>query len=170
MNGPSIDIVAASDLWQALPDAGPLVERAVAVGLAAADRRILPGAELSIVLTDDASIRGLNRQWRGLDKPTNVLSFPGAAVDRLAEAPHLGDIVVAFETVQREAEAEGKSLADHTAHLVIHGLLHLLGYDHETDAEAEDMEAREVAALARLGIADPYADAGAVPARATTET
>lgn len=159
MNGPNIDIVVESELWSALPEPEALVERAIGVALAEAGTRIAAGAEISVVLTDDAAIRELNREWRGFDKPTNVLSFPGATPDRIARAPHLGDIILAFETVQREAVAEAKTLADHASHLVIHGLLHLVGYDHESDEEAERMESLEVAALARLGIADPYADA-----------
>ena len=115
-------------------------------------------------LVDDAQIRVLNAHWRGLDKPTNVLSFPAVAAEKIALAPMLGDIVVAFETMQREAVGEGKTLADHFSHLVTHGFLHLLGFDHEDAAEAERMEALESDILARLGIADPYAST--VPADA----
>lgn len=116
--------------------------------------------EISMVLADDATVQGLNRDWRGKDKPTNVLSF-AALDDDEAPLPEgapllLGDIVLAFETCAREAEEQGKTLADHFAHLVVHGVLHLLGYDHEQDDEAEAMEALEVAVLARLGVADPY--------------
>jgi probable rRNA maturation factor len=119
----------------------------------------MAGADLSLLLTDDRRIRIVNRDWRGFDKATNVLSFPAAPPERIAASPLLGDIVLAYETVVREAEAEGKTKADHLSHLVIHGLLHLLGEDHETETEARRMEALEVEALARLGIADPYADA-----------
>ena len=101
------------------------------------------------------------RTWRGLDKPTNVLSFPGSGSPSPKGVRHLGDLALAFETLAREAAEEQKSLADHVTHLIVHGTLHLLGYDHEADADAEEMEALEVAALARLGIADPYRDMAA---------
>jgi probable rRNA maturation factor len=115
--------------------------------------------ELSIILTDDAEQRRLNRDWRGVDRSTNVLAFP--AWEPGAPAPSdapvlLGDVVLAFETVAREAEEQGKSLADHLSHLVVHGVLHLLGYDHGTDSEAAAMETLETSILARLGVADPY--------------
>jgi probable rRNA maturation factor len=106
---------------------------------------------VAILFADDGAVRELNRQWRQKDKPTNVLSFP---------APEgfdtLGDIALALETVLAEASEQGKSPIDHTAHLLTHGFLHLLGYDHEDDKEAEAMEDRERAILARLGIADPF--------------
>ena len=116
------------------------------------DESLTAGAqEISLVLTNDASIRRLNRDYRGKDKPTNVLSFP------TIEAPGLlGDIVLARETILREAEDKGVSFKHHFTHLIIHGLLHLLGHDHQTEAEAEKMEAIEIAALAKLGIANPY--------------
>jgi probable rRNA maturation factor len=114
-------------------------------------------AELSILFTDDAGIRSLNARYRGQDKATNVLSFPQAA------SPHgprlMGDIILAWETVSAEAALAAKPLKAHMAHLVIHGFLHLLGYDHEGDEEAETMETLERAALERMGIADPYAAA-----------
>lgn len=169
-----LDIRAQSRLWRELGDLKTLralVNEALAAGLAVAPRRPLDGAELSVLLTDDRRIRIVNRDWRGFDKATNVLSFPAAAPERIEGSPLLGDIVVAYETVAREAQAEGKSLPDHFRHLVIHGLLHLLGEDHETETEAQRMEALEVAALAHLGIADPYADAEllAVPAPSLAE-
>jgi probable rRNA maturation factor len=117
-------------------------------------------AEVSLLLTSDAEMRALNARWRGQDKPTNVLSFPAAA-DRVAEGPTLGDIALGFETLAGEAEGSGVPLADHYRHLVAHGFLHLIGYDHQSDEEAERMEALEKRVLARLGVADPYAD-GAV--------
>jgi probable rRNA maturation factor len=106
-------------------------------------------------------VQDLNRRWRGLDKPTNVLSFPASAPRSSDGIRALGDLVLAWETVAREAEQEGKPVADHVTHLVVHGTLHLLGYDHEIEHEAEAMEAREVEALARLGIANPYRDIAA---------
>ncbi len=114
------------------------------------------GRELSLLFTDDAEIGGLNADWRGKPKPTNVLSFPAAMMPG-ADAPPLGDIAFGYETVRREAEEADLTMADHISHLFVHGLLHLLGYDHEVTAEAEAMERLEVAILARLGIADPYA-------------
>ncbi|EBX4816694.1 rRNA maturation RNase YbeY [Salmonella enterica subsp. enterica serovar Newport] len=116
------------------------------------------GSELSVVFTDDAAIRRLNAHWRDKDKATNVLSFPAFPPNKLGPVPPmLGDIILAWETVKREAEDEGKPLRNHMIHLVVHGLLHLLGYDHETDAEADEMEDLERRILARLAISDPYA-------------
>jgi len=148
--------------WRELPDIAERVNRAIEAGLAVAPVKPLPGAELSLLLTDDTRIRRINRDWRGLDKATNVLSFPAAAQTRIAQSPVLGDIAIAFETVAREAAEEGKTMADHLSHLVIHGLLHLLGEDHETDEQAQRMEGCEIAALALLGIPDPYADSDPV--------
>ena len=114
-------------------------------------------SELSILFTDDASVQALNRQWRNKDKPTNVLSFPAFPVqpgDKLS--PMLGDIVLAHETVLREAEEEAKPFEHHLTHLLVHGLLHLLGYDHENDEQAEHMEGLERRILESLAIPDPY--------------
>ena len=115
------------------------------------------GVEVSLCLADDAQMRALNARWRGTDRPTNVLSFSTASAERLGVAPILGDIALAFETLAREAGESGASLADHYRHLVAHGFLHLVGYDHQTGEEAERMEALETRILARLGVADPYA-------------
>jgi probable rRNA maturation factor len=154
---PNVEIAESSPLWRGLPEIEKLTERAIAASLAASGIGILDGAEISVQLADDAQIRALNAQWRGVDKPTNVLSFPAAPDGKIAGAPLLGDIVLGFETAEREAAEEGKSLADHCAHLVVHGFLHLLGFDHEDAAEADRMEALETDILAKLGIADPYA-------------
>ncbi len=117
-----------------------------------------PDSELSLVFTDDAAIKELNNDWRDKDKPTNVLSFPAFPIKPgQAPGPMLGDIVIALETVVREAEDEEKSFDHHLTHLIVHGVLHLLGYDHETDDEAEEMEQLERKILARLAIPDPYA-------------
>ena len=130
--------------------------------LAAAPRPV----ELSIRLTNDDEVHALNAQWRGKDKATNVLSFPLAEADDLNDAntpgPELmlGDIVLARGVCGTEAADKAIPLAAHAAHLMVHGTLHLLGYDHMDDEAAEDMEAREIRALARLGIADPYGDRG----------
>ena len=154
----SVELAVDDPSWTALGDLQPLVERAVAAALAEDGADAAQVAEVSCLFCDDDTIRGLNRQWRGLDEPTNVLSFPaaGPASDHL-----LGDLALAFGTTAREAEEERKPLADHVAHLVVHGTLHLLGHDHEVRAEAEEMEAIEIRALRRLGIPDPYA--GSVP-------
>ena len=114
-----------------------------------------------MVLSDDSAVRALNRDHRGKDAPTNVLSFPPALVPPAGARP-LGDVILAYETVRREALEQGKAAADHLRHLVVHGVLHLSGYDHETEAEAEEMEQLEREILAGLGIADPYADPPAV--------
>jgi probable rRNA maturation factor len=148
---PVIDIMIASPLWAREPAAEEIVRRAI--GEAAAASKAPAGAELSVMLTDDAAVRALNAQWRGQDKPTNVLSFPAAAS---ATNGMLGDIAVAYETTAREAQTEGKLFTDHLAHLAVHGFLHLLGYDHASDGEAESMERLERVILAQLGIADPY--------------
>ena len=154
----SVDINAPSALWRKLPRARTLARETVAAcaaesGFAARDR-----AEVSLLLTSDAEVRALNARWRGQDKPTNVLSFPAAASGQVAGSPTLGDIALAFETLAREADETGVPLADHYRHLVAHGFLHLIGYDHQTDEEAERMEALERRVMARLGVADPYAD------------
>lgn len=115
-------------------------------------------SEVSLLFTDNATIKELNAQWRAKDKPTNVLSFPAFPIKPgMSLMPLLGDIVLAFETVESEAKQEHKPFDNHVSHLVVHGLLHLLGYDHETDAEAEEMEGLERKILARLAIPDPYA-------------
>ncbi|MGA9825037.1 MAG: rRNA maturation RNase YbeY [Methylocystis sp.] len=151
---PAVDIVVNAAAWETLPDLEDLAARAVEQSALVAGARLAKDCELCIVFCDDAEIRGLNAQWRGQDKPTNVLSFatPGA----LAAKPLLGDIVIAFETVAREAREQDKSLADHASHMIIHGFLHLIGYDHETPAEAEAMEALERRVAETLGIRDPY--------------
>jgi probable rRNA maturation factor len=146
---------------QALPDAEARCGRLAATALGAVD---LPDGvvELSIVLADDAMVQGLNRDWRGKDMPTNVLSF--AALDD-EDAPLvegapllLGDVILAYETCTAEAREQGKPLADHFGHLVVHGVLHLLGYDHMDDGEAAEMESLETTLLAALGIPDPYGE------------
>lgn len=159
----TIDVAEPCASWRAaLPDAASIAARAAAAALAEAASGT-GAAELSLVLADDAMLRDLNRRFRNQDKPTNVLSFPAAGAvpgpgPALGPAPMilLGDVVLAFETVAREATAQGKSLADHLAHLVVHGVLHLLGHDHGDAAEAARMESREIAILAALGISDPY--------------
>jgi probable rRNA maturation factor len=127
--------------------------------------RAAPLVEISVRLTDDAEVHALNRDFRGKDKPTNVLSFPQVQDDLLEGLANsddgeilLGDIVLARETCAREAEEKGIAIVDHATHLIVHGTLHLVGYDHMDDASAAAMEALEVKALASLGIANPYAE------------
>ncbi|MGE0258453.1 MAG: rRNA maturation RNase YbeY [Alphaproteobacteria bacterium] len=157
-----ITIAVSCGAWlAACPDVDLLAERAARAALAAAPPATGGPALVGIVLTDDAEQRALNRAYRGTDAPTNVLSFALGTADPPAPpgAPVLlGDVVLALETVAREAAEQRKPLPDHLAHLVVHGVLHLLGFDHEIDAEAAVMEARETDILARLGVAAPYGD------------
>ena len=161
-NSRDIAVEIRSGGWtDEIGDAEALVLRAANRGLDMAPEA--DGAcELAIVLADDGFVRELNRDYRGMDKPTNVLSFaceddPGDVV--APGAPRmLGDIIVAFETSRREAAEQGLSFSDHLSHLIVHGILHLVGYDHETDDQAAEMERREVEILSRLGIDDPYRD------------
>jgi probable rRNA maturation factor len=151
---PAIDIVIESPFWRDAPDVDAVLRRAIGE---AAEMTAAAGAkELAILLCDDAAMCELNGRWRGRPEPTNVLSFPAAPGSET-----LGDIAIAYETTAREAEAESKSFADHLAHLAVHGFLHLLGYDHQSDAEAAAMERLEVAILARLNVPDPYAQSDA---------
>ena len=148
----SIDVMIDSGLWKKHPGAEDIVRKAIAEATQAVPHK---RAEMAVVLTDDSAMQALNKRWRGTDKPTNVLSFPAQATPAAAAA-HLGDIVIAFETTALEAEREGKPFAHHLMHLVVHGYLHLLGHDHETDREAKAMERLETKILARIGIPDPY--------------
>jgi probable rRNA maturation factor len=128
----------------------------IASAITAANRAAGPAqGAVTVVVDDDARIRALNKLWRGFDKPTNVLSFPAPDTQPGPERP-LGDIAISYETAAREAVAEDKSFADHMAHLSVHGFLHLLGYDHESDEDAEEMEGLERVILARIGVSDPY--------------
>jgi probable rRNA maturation factor len=151
-----VEFVSLSPKWRAALPARDLGREAIAASLAECGFATPEGAELCIHLADDAHVRALNARWRGLDKPTNVLSFPTFKPSELARARLLGDIVLAFETLAGEAADEDKPLADHYRHLVVHGFLHLIGFDHEREADAERMEALETRILARLGVADPY--------------
>ncbi|RXF73118.1 rRNA maturation RNase YbeY [Hansschlegelia zhihuaiae] len=153
----ALETVRDSDLWDAIPDAERIVAAAVGAAFAEAGLVARPDAELAVTLADDERLRELNGAWRDKDQPTNVLTFPAFEPDEMADAPMLGDVILAFETVAREAREQGKAVESHLAHLVVHGVLHLFGHDHLDEAEAEAMEALETRALARLGIADPYA-------------
>jgi probable rRNA maturation factor len=145
----TIDVIVDSEQWKDAGRAKAVVRRAV---MQAAIALSTNPTELAIVLTDDRKMRALNRNWRNTDAATNVLSF--ATKD--AGGRHLGDIVLAYETVAREARREHKPFAHHLAHLAVHGFLHLLGFDHESDDEARKMEYAERAVLRRLAIPDPY--------------
>lgn len=143
-----IAVEIEDEAWTAaVPDAAARAEAAARAALEGAE------GEIVVLLTDDAAVRDLNARFRGKDRPTNVLSFPAPETAR----PHLGDLVLASGVCIEEARAQGKAAGDHLSHLVVHGVLHLLGHDHEDDVEAEAMEARERAVLATLGVADPYA-------------
>ena len=142
-----IEIEVEAEAWTgALPDAEAVVERAAQAALGTVE------GDIVVLLTDDAAVRELNGRFRDKDRPTNVLSFPAPE----NAFPHLGDIVLAYGVCATEAETQGKTLANHLSHLVVHGVLHLLGRDHEDDAEAEEMEAEEREILAQIGVADPY--------------
>jgi probable rRNA maturation factor len=132
------------------------LETVIASAVVAANQVAGPEAgAVTVVVDDDERIQALNKLWRGFDKPTNVLSFPSPDAQP-GPASYIGDIAISYETAAREAVAEDKSLADHVAHLAVHGFLHLLGYDHESDADAEEMEGLERVILARIGVSDPY--------------
>jgi probable rRNA maturation factor len=150
-----IEISRNSDGWPEAFDAR--AEEAVRAALTLSGAIVTGAAELSIVLTDDAEQRELNHQWRQIDKSTNVLSFPQIEPFGPVEGL-LGDVILARETLEREASEMGVSLADHFTHLVVHGFLHVLGYDHIEDDEALEMEGLETKILASLGVADPYAE------------
>lgn len=153
-----IDVLMEAGDWPAQERLERLAREAVDATLAETGAEADMPSEISLVFSDDGNIQGLNASWRGKDKPTNVLSFPAFPVrpgDPLP--PMLGDIVLALETISREAALEEKPFEHHLSHLIIHGFLHLVGYDHETEGEAEVMEAMERRALARLAIPDPYA-------------
>jgi len=157
--GPTVDVLIESTQWQALPSAEAIIQ-AVIAGAAKAGSVSVGVAEVSVLLCDDAAIAALNARWRGHEGPTNVLSFPaphGEGVVHGADRPTpLGDIAIAYETTAREAADHGKPLPHHLAHLAVHGFLHLLGYDHELEGEAERMERLERDILAEIGIPDPY--------------
>ncbi|MBU6464743.1 MAG: rRNA maturation RNase YbeY [Bradyrhizobium sp.] len=158
---PISEILVTAECWRTEAGAESVIQRAIAAAaeIAGAD---VGNAELAVMLTDDAGIRTLNNNWRGIDKPTNVLSFPALqpiGPSGSDDAPRmLGDIAIAYETTRREADDEQKPFDHHLSHLAVHGFLHLIGYDHENEVDAEAMESLETKILAQLGIPDPYAD------------
>lgn len=151
-----IDIQIADKRWGNEETLREMLFNALEAALIAAKPSVLAQSEVSFLFTDDAAIKKLNSEWRGKDKPTNVLSFPGTDTDEDFFGPLLGDVVLAYDTVAHEAEQIGIDFRDHMSHLTIHGLLHLFGYDHEEDDEANLMESLEIAALASIGVQDPY--------------
>ena len=158
---PISEVLVVADCWQAEPDAEAVVHRAITAAAETVDADV-GDAELAVMLTDDAGIRTLNGNWRGIDTPTNVLSFPALQPTGPVgpdDAPRmLGDIAIAYQTTRKEADDEQRPFDHHLSHLTVHGFLHLVGYDHENDDDAEAMEALERQILAQLGIPDPYAD------------
>jgi probable rRNA maturation factor len=163
-NTPETEVLVTADCWQRESGAEAAIHRAIETAAAMVDAET-SDAELAIMLTDDDGIRTLNKNWRGIDKPTNVLSFPALQPvgPRDEDAPRmLGDIAIAYQTTRTEADAEHKPFENHLSHLAVHGFLHLVGYDHEKDGDADIMEDLERKILARLGIPDPYAIEGQV--------
>lgn len=155
MTGIAVEVVTEAGAWP--PESPAIVERAAAAAVAAAGRG--SGGELAVLLADDARLAALNEAFRGKAGPTDVLSFPGDG-EAADGPPHFGDVAIAFERCAADAAALGRPLAFHLSHLVVHGVLHCLGYDHETDADAEVMEGLERKALAALGWGEPYPAAG----------
>jgi probable rRNA maturation factor len=148
---PSVDIQIASPLW----DAEPKAEQTVRDAIAAVAAALTTGdGEVSVVLTGDEAIRALNRDWRKIDKSTNVLSFP--APESPGAEKMFGDIVIAYETLARECHDEDRVFLQHLAHLTVHGFLHLIGYDHQTDSDADAMEALESKIMIAMKLPDPY--------------
>jgi probable rRNA maturation factor len=151
---PVIEVAIEAEDWASLQAPSQLAETAIFAAIWETGVALAANAEISVLFCDDGFIRDLNRKWRGIDQPANVLSFPAAG--DAAFAPLLGDIVIAFETASREASEAGRPLRDHVAHLLVHGFLHLIGHDHIGAEESATMEALECAILGRLGIADPF--------------
>lgn len=152
----TIEAAVECPQWEKLPNIDGLLAESLQAVLNETGEDVREDAEVSFLFCDDARIRELNRQFRGKDQPTNVLSFPGP--EPLDEAQFLGDIALAYETIAREAREQGKSLEHHCRHMIVHGFLHLLGYDHEESVEAEEMEATEIRILQALGVEDPYSE------------
>lgn len=151
---PVIEVAIEADDWASLETPLQLAEEVILAAIGEIGVALAANAEISVLFCDDGFIRDLNRKWRGIDRPTNVLSFPAGG--DVSSALIVGDIVIAFETASREASAAGRPLRDHVAHLLVHGFLHLIAHDHNGVAEAATMEALERAVLGRLGIADPF--------------
>jgi probable rRNA maturation factor len=156
-----VGIVVADDRWAEIDGLEDLLSRAVETTISELKCAPSHPVSLDIALSSDAEVRALNAQYRGKDKPTNVLSFPAMDIPAGSASNgsrFIGDVILAYETTAAEAAAEGKALNAHAAHLAVHGMLHLLGHDHETDDEADEMEALETAILGKLGFPDPYSE------------
>ena len=153
-----IDCAVETEWWTSQEHLEGLANVAIGSAVDQLNQSFGEDTEVSLLFTDDAQVQQLNLQWRQMNKPTNVLSF-AAQVGEGLETPVLGDIVLARETIERESAEQQKARDDHLTHLIIHGFLHLLGFDHETELEAEEMERLETVILGGLGIADPYATA-----------
>ncbi len=153
----SVSIDVEDEAWNAIPGLEDLARKAAAAALAAGGGDA-EATETAILFTDDSAITAINAEWRGKDYATNVLSFPApeGLIVPAGEFEPLGDIVLASGVVAREAAEQGKTLHDHTAHLIVHGVLHLLGFDHEDDDGAAEMEGLEIGILKGLGIPNPY--------------
>lgn len=153
----NVSVEVEDEAWRSLAGLEELTLSCVQAALTGAGRPF-SDCEVAVLFTDDGSIAEINGEWRGRDRPTNVLSFPSPEDMPVPEGElrPLGDIVLAHGVITAEAREQGKSLRDHTAHLIVHGTLHLLGYDHESDHEAEQMEGLETSILKGLGISDPY--------------
>lgn len=159
MTLPEIDITIDLDKWPNEEQLTHLIAKSVESVAIVAELKWPNGAELSLLFTDDAKMSGINAEWRDKNQPTNVLSFPGSDIEIGEQSDFMiGDLVFAYETVSREAIEQEKRFDDHLVHLIIHGFLHLFGYDHIEDEEAEQMEAIEIASLTKIGINDPYAN------------
>lgn len=152
----AIEIAVEDPRWQDLGDLEVFSAQSMEAALRESEEKPGRVAGVSLLFCDDARMRVLNRDFRGKDQPTNVLSFPGP--DLPQPTPVLGDIALGYETIVREAGEQGKSFADHARHMIVHGFLHLLGYDHQAEADASEMEATEIRILQRLGVANPYGD------------
>lgn len=157
MSGAEVDVLVDEPAWEALGDVSALASEAIA-----AARGVIAEpttGTVSLLFTSDATMAALNAAHRDKDGPTNVLAFPALA----GPEPLIGDVALGFQTTAEEAGAQAKALRDHAAHLIVHGYLHLEGFDHQSDDDAEVMEQREIEALARLGVADPYAEGAPAP-------
>ena len=152
------DILFEDSRWGERVDAEKLVHEVVAKVIEVTRRDVHPDAEASFIFANDERIKSLNAQWRNKDAPTNVLSFPTSVGSELHKAPLLGDVILAYETIERESIDEEKPFAHHAAHMMVHGFLHLVGFDHQNDTEAAAMELIESEVLLKLGLPDPWAD------------
>ena len=162
-----IETEVAVEGWPGAADWSSLANSAASAAIAVCGASLPSACEVSIRLTSDAEVHALNRDYRGKDKPTNVLSFPMFAPEEIADLAHsdlpellLGDIVLAYETCAAEAAEKGVPLEAHASHLIVHGMLHILGYDHKEESAAEEMEALERRAMAAIGLHDPYPPEG----------